>query len=139
MKKILVTILSLVYLTSSTGATLHLHYCMDKLVAWSFGGEKANKKSCPYCGMAKTGEDKHNAKQSNGCCKDEHKQVKVDKDQKTAESGLQIIKIFDDSKASRVHLSDVNFPRLAIENFTANAPPYYIKVALFVRNSNFRI
>jgi hypothetical protein len=54
MKKFLVIILLLVYGVSSSGMTLHLHYCCDKLdkidlspVKHSCGGEnKISKKSC---------------------------------------------------------------------------------------------
>ena len=34
MKKLLITILALVYLTVSSGATVNLHYCMGKLMSW---------------------------------------------------------------------------------------------------------
>jgi hypothetical protein len=42
MKKILVSILAVFYLASSVGATVHLHYCMDKFINWSLlkGGDK---------------------------------------------------------------------------------------------------
>src|SRR5882724_8707940 len=85
MKKFLVTILALVYLTSSVGATLHLHYCMDKLVAWGLGHEKSDKKSCPNCRMSQSTTDKHCVKESKGCCKDTQKQVKLENDQKLTE------------------------------------------------------
>ncbi len=35
MKKVLTTILAFVYLSTSMGATIHLHYCMGKLASWS--------------------------------------------------------------------------------------------------------
>ena len=36
MKKAIVSILAVLYLCSSAGATVHLHYCMGKLVNWSW-------------------------------------------------------------------------------------------------------
>ena len=80
MKKILVSIFAVFYLVSSVGATVHLHYCMDKFINWSLlkGGEKCNK-----CGMEKDG----------SCCKDENKFVKNNIDQKVAESAVQTIQI----------------------------------------------
>ncbi|NNV55441.1 HYC_CC_PP family protein [Limnovirga soli] len=70
MKKLLVFILSFVYIMAATGASVHIHYCMDKLVAVNF---KADTKNCKSCGMAKA--------KSEGCCKDELAHIKVDKDQ----------------------------------------------------------
>ena len=62
------------------GATVHLHYCMDKFINWSLlkGGDKCNK-----CGMEK----------DDGCCKDENKFVKNNIDQKAAESAIQLIQM----------------------------------------------
>lgn len=51
MKKFLVAILALLYLTTSTGATVHMHYCMGKLIDWGFTHSK--KDSCENCGMSK--------------------------------------------------------------------------------------
>ena len=75
MKKILVSIFAVFYLASSVGATVHLHYCMDKFIDWSLlkGGDK-----CDKCGMEKDG----------GCCKDENKFVKNNVDQKVAEPAV---------------------------------------------------
>ena len=52
MKKLLVTILALIYLGSSTGAMMHLHYCMGKLAETSFS--KKNNATCNKCGMKTT-------------------------------------------------------------------------------------
>lgn len=67
MKKIVVILLLLTYGSATMGATIHIHYCMNKLAGWSlWHGEKDNE--CGKCGMeAKKG----------GCCKDEHKQIKL--------------------------------------------------------------
>lgn len=76
MKRLLVTILALLYLGTSTGATIHLHYCMGKLVAMNLWHSEAGK--CSNCGMKK------NKACSKKCCKDEHKLVKLEKDQRKA-------------------------------------------------------
>ena len=49
MKKVLAIILAFVYLTSSMGATVHLHYCMGKLASWSLIDHES--KNCAECGM----------------------------------------------------------------------------------------
>src|SRR5688572_30125687 len=74
MKKLVVTILAFLYLSASVGATVHLHYCMDKLV--NVGLWHKEEKQCGKCGMEKSDEN------NKGCCKDEHKQVKLENDHK---------------------------------------------------------
>ena len=80
MKRLLVTILAILYLGTSTGATIHMHYCMGKLVdmkLWHSGRDK-----CGNCGMKKS---KACAKK---CCKDEHKLVKLEKDHRKAAENI---------------------------------------------------
>ncbi|HTB24421.1 MAG TPA: hypothetical protein VK711_03580 [Puia sp.] len=73
MKKLIVSILAFLYITSSCEATVYLHYCMGKQVSFSFLPE--DSKNCHRCGMKKS--DK-----GMGCCKDEQKIIKSDKNQK---------------------------------------------------------
>lgn len=61
-----------IYSGSTIGATINMHYCMNKFADWSLFGEK--KAKCAKCGMA-----------NNGCCKDEIKQIKLSLDQQKAE------------------------------------------------------
>jgi len=75
MKKFIVSILSFLYITTSTGATIHFHYCMGKFVGWDLSHKPSEK--CGKCGM----KIKHQSKR-NGCCRDEYKQIKNEKDQK---------------------------------------------------------
>jgi hypothetical protein len=65
MKKVLTTILILVYFTVSTGFAVSLHYCMDKLYSAHLG-DKADS-ICERCGMVMDGH----------CCWDEVKVVKL--------------------------------------------------------------
>ena len=77
MKKALALILAFLYAGSSTGATFHMHYCMGKLVEVALWHGEV--KPCNQCS---TGHSKACAKK---CCRDEHKTVKLEKDQKAAE------------------------------------------------------
>ena len=72
MKKVVVIWLLIIYSGSTIGATINMHYCMNKFADWSLFGEKKDK--CAKCGMA-----------NNGCCKDEIKQIKLSLDQQKAE------------------------------------------------------
>jgi hypothetical protein len=73
-KKTVVILLLLIYGSATTGATVHLHYCMDEFVGWSLFHGKDD--ICGKCGM----EEKDNE----GCCKDEHKQFKLKTDHQKA-------------------------------------------------------
>ena len=140
MKKFLVTILALVYLTTSVGATVHMHYCMDKLVTWGLGKNTTNKKSCPYCDMSKSTTDKHCGKESKGCCKDEQKIVKLENDQKVTDAAIHLAQI--SAEAITPVFSDYSFEyvsSLIEENSATNAPPRAQNVSLFVLNCVFRI
>lgn len=67
MKPILSVILALIYLATSSGLALQVHYCMDEVSGVSLSQPDEN--SCGYCGMEKN---------SNTCCKDETRFVKLD-------------------------------------------------------------
>lgn len=75
MKKIAVILLLLVYSTTTFGATVHLHYCMDKLVGWSLWQSK--DEACGKCGMKE---------KKGGCCKDEHKHFQLKENQVNSET-----------------------------------------------------
>jgi hypothetical protein len=40
MKKFITAILAVLYLGTSSGATIHMHYCMGKLAEWGLGHQK---------------------------------------------------------------------------------------------------
>lgn len=71
MKKILVFILALAYVTSTSGATIFVQQCMGKTVGWSLSERTSNK--CSKCGMHKNA--------PNDCCKGHVKVLKVHNDQ----------------------------------------------------------
>lgn len=88
MKRFAAAILAFLYLVTSAGATLQLHYCMDKLVDWNTGQQETS--TCGQCGMEKeSGKD-------DGCCKYEHKFFKVSPDQKAVENSLLLMTLVID-------------------------------------------
>lgn len=138
MKKVLTTILAFVYLSTSMGATVHLHYCMGKLVSW--GIINHDGKNCRICGTLKKADSKHCILAKKGCCKDEHKQVKTSNDQRDVWAELQFLKLF--SLATTINLQplrDFGVPSFVIAWPTSNAPPDIGKPAVFILNRNFRI
>ena len=71
MKKAIVILLLIFYSASTIGATINMHYCMNKFASWSLSNVK--KEKCANCGMKNT-----------GCCKDEKKEIKLTLDQQKA-------------------------------------------------------
>lgn len=132
MKKIIVFILALIYLGVSTGATVHLHYCMGKFVGSSLlHNEKTDK--CSKCGMTKN-------TSKNKCCKDEHKFIKIEKDQTVTETVYQYTPLdFIIEKNKFFELSFVTFKETAKNNSCINAPPQNLKVATYISNCIFLI
>jgi hypothetical protein len=132
MKKFMVAILALLYIGTSTGATLHMHYCMGQLADWGLGQNKS--KTCGKCGMDKSEE------KDNGCCKDEHKFIKNITDQKTVEAGFQFLQLIAVAlPVSFVEIPLVNISSVTEENPISHAPPRTGSVAVYIRNCVFLI
>ena len=132
MKKFLIVILAVLYMGSSTGATLHLHYCMGKLVGWDLGHSESD--ACGTCGMKK------DLSQNKGCCKDEHKQIKLDNDQKAVESTIQLMHTSGAVLLPAYGLLPESYPVAApVMHPVGHSPPRSSSVAIFVRNRVFRI
>jgi hypothetical protein len=137
MKKALVTILAFVYLTSSMGATIHLHYCMGKLASWSLIDHES--KNCAQCGMVKKTSSQWMAAKMD-CCRDEHKQIKTDKDQKLSPS--EFFKYNNLTQAITLHelvMPGIKAFSPAITYPNTNAPPLLGDLPLFVLYRNFRL
>jgi hypothetical protein len=142
MKKLLVCILAVLYIGSSTGATVHMHYCMGKLVEMGlWHGKKA--KACSKCTAKESNKcaAKENGKScKKKCCKDVHKLVKLDKDHKTAESAIQLLALT--AVATPVYFYEL--PQIQIASLTqqyplTNAPPRSCKVQSYILHCTFRI
>lgn len=130
MKKFLVTILAFVYLTASSGATINMHYCMGKLMAWDLSQKQDD--TCGTCGMGKTGHK--------GCCKDEQKIIQIEKDQKISESTFRVFNLSSEIiSLTYYNLPSVYSSSIITANLVANPPPDLYTVPIFLRNCNFRI
>jgi len=95
MKRILLLLVLLSYFLVSSGFTVSLHYCMDRLDSAEIGS--TNEKKCSKCGMHKDG----------GCCKDE----------------VVMVKLQTNHLPSTVLISDFSMPALpAFESYFLLAP-----------------
>ena len=128
MKKIFAILLMLVYGLSSTGATVHLHYCCGKLDDISFS-QKA-KKSCT---TTKAAVCKKN------CCDNKHIELKLKADQEPAAKWVQSFKLLQAPAIPAV--SDVTFiNRQQPVNEYATGPPLLLStVPIFIQYGVFRI
>ncbi len=132
MIKLITVIFAVLYLGTSTGATVHMHYCMGELADWGLGHNKS--KTCSNCGMEKSDE------KDNGCCKDEHKFVKNDTDQKTAQVSFDLMQIVATAlPVSFIEIPAANFTKVKEENPFSHAPPRSNGVAVYIRNCTFLI
>lgn len=132
MKKLFLSILAFVYITTSIGATIHLHYCMGKLANWDI--EQNISRTCGKCGMDKADE------KNNGCCKNEQKFVKNIADQKTGEVGFELLQLISVSlPVNFFELPTIDFSFVTIANPYGHAPPRSAAVAVYIRNCIFLI
>ena len=138
MKKFFTCILAFLYLSTSMGASLHLHYCMGKLI--SLGLINHESKNCDYCGMPKHSGSSGNLVAKKGCCSDEHKELKTDQDQRLPCAENEFQKLFPG--AAVLHLQGL--PEYPVTTAlraqpTVHAPPIPDGQPVFLLNCNFRI
>jgi hypothetical protein len=138
MKKSLLTILAFVYLSTSMGATVHLHYCMGKLFSW--GLVDKDSKNCGECGMPKSKMGGHCMSFKDGCCKDSEAHLQLDKDQKATEDVYNFSAFSFAALPVATTIPHDNYVASCITGYpTTNAPPEPYKVPVFIRNCSFRI
>lgn len=129
MKKLFVSILLLVYFTVSTGFAISLHYCMNTLDSAELGAVEAE--TCGKCGM--------HVEDSNGCCRDEVKVVKLSTDHFAS----YIVSSF--YAATTAVLTPTQYLLLPFYNFSevketiAHSPPLPDKQDTYLHNRVFRL
>lgn len=131
MKRIVVFFLLLLYMGTSNGATVHFHYCMGRLVKW--GLSQPEKVNCDFCKTPKKVCGK-------SCCKDDYKQAKIDKVQKTS----AIVYQFKQAQVAGLNKISLGFVYVAIpieigKAALSNAPPPAEDLDVFMRNCTYRI
>ena len=132
MKKLFVAILALIYITTSTGVIIHMHYCMGKVIEWKFVSNIKN--TCGNCGKVKVdGKD-------NGCCKDKVKLVRNNADQRNAELAFQMIHFMAiEMPLSFIEISPIDFTTVTVKNPTSHAPPMHRGVPIYMLNCLYLI
>ena len=131
MKRILATILLLLYLAGSSGATIRLHYCMGELASWGFDQGLSGK--CSRCGMDK--------KANGGCCHDEHKTIDIGKDYKASAIQFDFVNKWSAVWQERDLSDDQDLSRTLISDQSSNhsPPPGLSRAPVFVLCCQFLI
>jgi len=120
----------LIYGSTTMGATVHLHYCMNEFVGWNLFHDK--DESCGKCGMKE--------KDKGGCCKDEHKHFKLKVDhQKSNTAQLAAIFISPALVTSAIDFNFTSYNCVAEKYPTCHAPPDVGKERLHILNCVFLI
>ena len=130
MKKVVLSILALVYFFAVTGWEINIHYCMGRVDNVSL--LTIEKDTCSTCDMS--GADKQ------GCCHDENQFVRLAQDQKQP-NYYQYQLVVPESAVLSNQLNDTISPGISIlqaENIIElDLPPP--STPLFIRNQVFRI
>lgn len=132
MKKILVTILSLVYFVASSCVLLRQHYCMGDLVDTQIDfGQLVATNTCGDCGMEE-GED--------SCCESKMKFIKKIEDQKATDFQVLSLDYFSADLLPNFYI----YPAIPVAAHRAvpvlalqKPPPKSVPV--FLENRNLRI
>ena len=134
MKKILLFIMIFLYFGTSTGFTMHLHYCMDTLVGTKLLEQE--KESC-----SDTCEMSEKSGPMDDCCDDLEKEVKLDQVHKAAENAFMGIKNLAISlPPSLFNFSfDVKLPGTSETQASGNSPPAWQQVPFYLRHCVFLI
>ncbi len=131
MKKLFITILAIVYLGTSSGVVLHMHYCMGKLAELGFSAQ--SNKICSSCGMVQSTKKK-------GCCKDESSFVKNTSDQKLNTNGFQFPQQWAiESSHQMMELPTPLMHEVAVLIPASHAPPDTGGPAVYIRVCSFLI
>lgn len=131
-KKFLLSIFAVFYLAISSGFTVQVHYCMDKLSGWELSLMDEKQPSCERCGMHMNAD--------NDCCKDEQKVVKFESDQKAQQQQNFVfhpLAIFQN--LPQTNFASLNFISSVTIQVNLQQKPPELSLPLFVRHQNFRI
>jgi len=132
MKKFIISIITLIYLGTSIGAVIHMHYCMGELADWGWGHNTS--KTCGSCGMNKSDE------KYAGCCEDKYQFLKNDTDQRNTETRFHLAQsIAVASLVSFVSIGLVIFPAVKVINPVCHGLPRSNPIAVYILNRNFLI
>jgi hypothetical protein len=128
-KKVLLFLLTMVYMTVSSGIAMEIHYCMGEKTGVDF--YQVSDKKCGKCGMKE--QDK------NGCCNDEHQFFKLEDSHKksVADYSFQIGETCTVPNYPTFDWQLVSYA--AIAQPVGHSPPPYIEIPARILHGVFRL
>lgn len=129
MKRIIATVLCVLYLASTSGATISFHYCMGKYIGWNVSLATSNK--CSNCDM--------NKKENKGCCNDKHQTLQLTKDHIVADANIIHSYTFNELNTAYFTFTQ-SIPFKNIRTFySIHSPPVQAGIPSFILYCVFRI
>ncbi|HSZ84762.1 MAG TPA: hypothetical protein VK787_01960, partial [Puia sp.] len=127
MKKVFISILSILYLVIACGFAVNIQYCMGRVSSINYACD--HSKICSRCGM----------ENKTGCCHSEFKIIKLSDDQQTAKANVDIVQ-----QPELINYFAVNVLQVAqgLEKITPSqyySPPDKRLSAVYLHNCVFRI
>lgn len=128
MKKVLALFITILYLAVSSGLAVEIHHCMGKVADFSL--KPSNSEKCGSCGMPKD---------SNSCCKDELKFVKIQDSYKLLNVNYEL-NVPEADLHNNLYLVNSNtVNRVSLFNGKSHSPPGFPASSLCIVNCVFRI
>jgi hypothetical protein len=130
MKRIVASILLLIYFAVSTGLIISTHYCMGELDSTEIGYVASD--TCGRCGME--------TDEANGCCHDEFKVVKLDTDQlvaKILQANFNLSLVLHTNQTD--YLLSPFRDLISEDELIAHSPPLLSEQDTYLQNRVFRI
>ena len=130
MKKGFTLLVLVCYLAVTCGVVVNHHYCMDKLASTQLFA--SSQKECGKCGM--------HTEESNGCCRDEVKVVKLIQDQvKIPVVVYEIPSLQELVMSPSLFISAISFNIDEQRHFNIHSPPLISARDTYLQNNVFRI
>lgn len=134
MKKVLVSILAVLYLGLSIGATIDVHYCMGKLLDVDFNHKTESDNTCNKCGMKKLPDGK-------GCCRNAHMALSIERVQNFAPCQFQFVQTTSENVFTRnIHFPPSLITKLSFKSYMSlNKFPGKSTIPIYLINRVIRI
>jgi len=126
-KKTVILLLSVLYITLTSGVVVNIHYCMGRVAAVNYGHEEDKK--CGKCGMD----------QKEGCCQTEEKLLKAGDDHLSGQTFNTVFSIPSDIPPSFPDFISSNYRSKDHHNSQYHSPPDVRGTDLGLYNCVFRI
>lgn len=128
MKKTIIAILAILYVTIASGVVVNVHYCMGRIASVEYGYDDHDV--CGKCGMSAT---------KKGCCHTEYKLVKLQDEHRLVQAQVAFLAV-----PAEVPVTTTVFPISAsgedhYRSLQYHSPPDGRLNEVYLRNCVFRI